>query len=80
MSISKILQRNIDQKINIIVEKVHQFSFNSFVRGYHAHMEVRSPNVGDENLYLKPEDGNKYGKNAVVVIIDGKLVDIFRKI
>ena len=43
-------------------------------------MEVRSPNVGDENLYLKPEDGNKYGKNAVVVKIDGKLVDIFRKI
>ena len=73
-------KKHIDQKINIIVEKVHQFSFNSFVRGYHAYMEVRSPNVGDENLYLKPEDGNKYGKNAVVVIIDGKLVDIFRKI
>ena len=31
MSISEILLRNIDEKINIIVEKDHQFSFNSFV-------------------------------------------------
>ena len=32
MSISEILLRNIVEKINIIVEKDHQFSFNSFVR------------------------------------------------
>ena len=72
MSISEILLRNIDEKINIIVEKDHQFSFNSFVRGYHESMDVWTPNVGDENLYLEPEDGNEYDKNAVVVIIDGK--------
>ena len=35
-------------------------------------MDVWTPNVGDENLYLEPEDGNEYDKNAVVVIIDGK--------
>ena len=29
-------------------------------------------NVGDENLYLEPEDRNEYDKNAVAVIIDGK--------
>ena len=72
MSISEILLRNIDEKINIIVEKDHQFSFNSFVRGYHESMDVWTPNVGDENLYLEPEDGNVYDKNAVAVIIDGK--------
>ena len=76
---SLILLRNIDEKINIIVEKDHQFSFNSFVWGYHAYLDVWNPNVGDENLYLEPEVGNEYDKNAVVVITDGKLVDIFRK-
>ena len=48
MSISEILLRNIVEKINIIVEKDHQFSFNSFVRGNHAYMDVWTPNVGDE--------------------------------
>ena len=43
-------------------------------------MDVWTPNVGDENLYLKPEDGNEYDKNAVVMINTEKLVDIFRKI
>ena len=40
MSTSEILLRNIDEKINIIVGKDHQFSFNSFVRGKHAYMDV----------------------------------------
>ena len=35
-------------------------------------MDVWTPNVGDENLYLEPEDGNEYDKNAVAVIIEGK--------
>ena len=64
MSISEILLRNTDEKIKIIIEKDHQFSFNSFVRGYHSY---------DENLYLEPESGNEYDKNAVAVIIDGKI-------
>ena len=72
MSISEILLRNIDEKINIIVGKDHQFSFNSFVRGYHPYMDVWTPNDGDENLYLESEDGNEYAVNAVAVIIDGK--------
>ena len=68
MSISEIWLRKIDEKINIIVEKIHQFSFNFFVRRYNAYKDVWTPNIGDENLYLEPEDGNEYNKNAVVVI------------
>ena len=64
MLISEILLRNIDEKINIIIEKDHQLSFNSFVWGYHTYMDVWTPNVGDENLYLEPEDGNEYDKNG----------------
>ena len=81
MSISEILLRNFDEKINIIVKKDHQFSCNSFVRGYHAYMDVWTPNVGDENLNLnlnlEPEDGNEYDKNVVVVILTEKLMDMF---
>ena len=36
-------------------------------------MDVWTPNVGDENLYLEPGDGNEYDKNAVAVIIDVKI-------
>ena len=57
MSISEILLRNIDEKINIIIGKDHQFLFDSFVPGYHAYMDVWTPNDGDENLYLESEDG-----------------------
>ena len=35
-------------------------------------MDAWSLNVGGENFYLGPEDGNEYDKNAVAVIIDGK--------
>ena len=53
ISISETFLRDNDEKINIIVEKDHQFSFNSFVRGYHESMDLWTPNVGDENLYLE---------------------------
>ena len=72
MSISEIWLRNIDEKINIIVEKIHPFSFKVFVRRYHAYKDVWTPNIGDENLYLESEDGNEYDKNAVAVINDRK--------
>ena len=72
MSISEILLRNIDEKINIIVEKYHRFSFNSFVPGYHAYMDVWTPKVGDENLCLETKDRNEYDKNAVAMINDRK--------
>ena len=35
-------------------------------------MEAWTPNIGDENLYLEPEDGNEYDRNAKVVIVEGK--------
>ena len=42
-------------------------------------MDVWTPKIGDENLYLESEDRNEYDKNAVVVIIMEKLVNIFQK-
>ena len=34
-------------------------------------MDVWTPNFGDGNLYLEPEEP-KYNKDGVLVIIDGK--------
>ena len=39
MLISEIWFRNTDEKINIIVEKIHQFPFNFFVQRYHAYKD-----------------------------------------
>ena len=50
-SISEIFLRNIDEKINIIVEKEHQVSLTFFVWGYHVYMNVWALKSGDENLY-----------------------------
>ena len=58
ISIPEILWKNIDEKMNIIVEEDNQFSFNSYVWGYHAYMDVWTPNVSDENLYLESGDRN----------------------
>ena len=60
MSIFEILLGNTDEKINIIVEKDHQFSFNSSVRGYRTYMDLWTPNVGYEDFCLEPENGNEY--------------------
>ena len=60
------------RKSTMTVEKDHQFSIDFFVRGYHAYMDVWTPNIGDGNLHLEPEDRNEYDKNAVAVIIGGK--------
>ena len=35
-------------------------------------MDIWTPNIDDENLYLEPADGNEDYKNAVTVTIDGK--------
>ena len=35
-------------------------------------MEIWTPQVGDDSLYLKCEDENKHGKYAVAVMIRGK--------
>ena len=35
-------------------------------------MDVWTPNVSDENLYLESGDRNEYDKNDVAVTIDGK--------
>ena len=42
-------------------------------------MEIWTPKVGDDSLYLKCEDENKHDKYAVALVIRGKTLDLHRK-
>ena len=72
IQISELLLKNIDEEISLIIQKEKQFSFDSFIRGYHLYMEIWTLKVGDQSLYLKCEDGNEHNKYAVAVIIGGR--------
>lgn len=47
-----------------------------FIRGHHASMEMWTPKVTDDSLYLKCENGNENdsGKYAVVLMTGGQTV------
>ena len=69
IQISKLLLKNIDKEISLVIFKKKQFSFDSFIRGYQAYIEIWTPKVEDDILYLKCEDGNEQYKYAVTVMI-----------
>ena len=50
----------------------HKLQVVSFVRGYHAYMDIWLPSIDDE-LCLKRELSNKEDANAVAVVRDGSL-------
>ena len=57
-AIQKMLLKNTDQEIELILIKQKQYDLDSFVRGYHAYMDIWKLKVGDENFCLKPENEN----------------------
>ena len=42
--------------------------YNSYARGYHAHMDIWKPLIGDDSLRCKREDDNIHNENALAVI------------
>ena len=63
----EILLKNIENSIPIIIQKEGVFSFESFIRGYHAYMHIWTPKVGDENLSLQREDGNEHDQFSLTL-------------
>ena len=59
IQISELLLKNIDG----------EFPFDSFSRRYCAYMKIWTPKVGDNNLYLKCYEHNKY---VAAVMIGGR--------
>ena len=72
IQMSELLLQNIDEEISLVIPKEKQFSNDSFIRGYHAYMEIWTPIVRGDSLYLKCEDCNKHNKYAVDVMIGGR--------
>ena len=62
IQISELLLKNIDE----------EFPLDSFSRRYCAYMKIWTPKVGDNNLYLKCEDGNEHNKYVAAVMIGGR--------
>ena len=68
-----MLLKNIDQEIELVLIKQKQQDLDSFVWGYHAYMDKQTPKVGNENVCLKSENENQYGKFAVAIVLEERI-------
>ena len=69
-----MLLKNFDQEIELILTKQRQYDLNSFVRGFHAYMDIWTPKVGGENFCLNPENENQHDKFAVAIVLEERIV------
>ena len=73
-AIQKMLLKNVDQEIELILIKQKKCDLDSFVRGYHAYMVIWKPKAGDENFCLKSENENQHDKFAVAIVLEERIV------
>ena len=73
-AIQKMLLKNIDQEIELILIKQKQYDLDSFVRRYHAYMDIWTPKIGDENFCLKSENENQHDKFAFAIVLEERIV------
>ena len=73
-AIQKMLLKNIDQEIELILIKQKQYNSDSFVRGYQANMDIWKPKAGDENFCLKSENEIQHDKFAVAIVLEERIV------
>ena len=71
-AIQKMLLKNIDQDIELILIKQKQYDLYSFVRGYHAYIDRWTPKAGD--FCLKSENQNQHDKFAVAIVLEERIV------
>ena len=74
LNLSDILLQDIERPIPLYIVKEKRYSFNSFVRGYHAYIDSWDPKVGDKNLELVPEEGNEHDDFAVAIKFEDHIV------
>ena len=73
-AIQKKLLKNLGQEIELILIKQKQYDLDSFVRRYHAYMNIWKPKVGDEQFCLKSENENRHDKFAVAIVLEERIV------
>ena len=54
--------KNIDQSVPVILVKVDTYTLHSYVRGYHAYMNIWNPKLGDNDVEVKHEVNNEHDK------------------
>ena len=58
-----------DIDIPIVVENTFSvLKHHSYIRGYHAYMNIWTPIIGDDNLLYKQERDNKHNENAIAIL------------
>ena len=73
LNLSDILLQDIERPIPLCIVKEKRYSFNSFVRGYHAYIDSWDRKVGDENLELVPEEDNEHNDFAVAIKFEDRI-------
>ena len=63
------MEMDYDIDIPIVVEITFSvLKHHSYIRGYHAYMNIWTPTIGDDNLLCKQERDNKHNENAIAVL------------
>ena len=68
MLLVKILAENIDMELPITLEEFSSHTINTLSRGYHEHMSVWMPQIGDDSLFCRRELSNKYDEYAATIV------------
>ena len=53
---------------------INQYDLDSFVRGYHAYLDIWIPKDAEENFCLKSENENQHAKFAVAIMLEEQIV------
>ena len=68
------LLKNIDQLIPVILVKVDTYTLHSYVRGYHAYMNIWNPKLGDNDVEVKHEVNTEHDKFAIAIFHGKRIV------
>ena len=58
----------------VIDEHLVRWSFDSYLRGYHAYLDVWVPMIGDDSLVCHKEVGNVHDAHAVAIFWENNVV------
>ena len=68
------LLKNIDQPIPVILVKVDTYTLHSYVRGYHAYMNIWNSKLGNNDVEVKHEVNNEHDKFAIAIFHSRRIV------
>ena len=58
----------------VLDERLVRFSYDSYLRGYHAYMNIWIPLIGDDSLNCEKEERNPHDPYAVAIFHNNRTV------